>query len=460
LVFHSPVRVTLHLAARAADVDRWARGEAKADLLKSNGGRKLWRVAQGEPALYVKWFPREVLRDRARKEARLLETLAESSIPCPRLVAHATDDSGSYLLTEEVPDARPLSELLRKDLGRARSLLEDLGRLSRRLHDAGFDHQDFHAGNVLVAGDRLTVIDVHRAEKKRSLSRARRFESLAFMALSFVEFLPVTDLLRYLRAYGLKERAEWVEVWDLLRERRHDYFLGRQKRAFKEGTSFGLRGSLHFRKGTDVDALLKELDKAPREKIRATEEESLERVGRSLFVKTTTTLRARKIWVNAHGLTLRGIDTPKLHVWKGRWVAGEWIESVDLHDYIQTRYGALSRRERSDFLFRLARIVRRMHDYGAYHGDLKAGNVLVGQGRIALVDLDRVRFLSEVPERKRLFNLAQLNAAVLPPLSKSDRLRFLDCYIGRCAGLRERRRDWVRDVMAASRERKHRWPPR
>jgi tRNA A-37 threonylcarbamoyl transferase component Bud32 len=181
-------------------------------------------------------------------------------------------------------------------------------------------------------------------------------------------------------------------------------------------------------------------------------------VDETLFAKTTTPARARKIWENAHGLALRGIDTPKLWTWDRTTVTGEWIDSVDLHEYILRTYGTLPPAERKDFLFRLARLVRRMHDRGAYHGDLKAGNVLVGDGRIAIIDLDRVRFSLDVSEKDRLFNLAQLNAAVTPPLTKTDRLRFLDAYMGRCTSLRPRRGDWIRAIMAATVARKHRWP--
>jgi len=181
-------------------------------------------------------------------------------------------------------------------------------------------------------------------------------------------------------------------------------------------------------------------------------------VDETLFAKTTTPARARKIWENAHGLALRGIDTPKLWTWDKTTVTGEWIDSVDLHEYILNTYGTLTPADRKDFLFRLARLVRRMHDRGAYHGDFKAGNILVGEGRIVVIDLDRVRFSLDVSEKDRLFNLAQLNAAVTPPLTRTDRLRFLNLYIGRCVSMRARRDDWVRAIMAATIARKHRWP--
>jgi tRNA A-37 threonylcarbamoyl transferase component Bud32 len=459
-VFHSPVHVTLHLDSRGADVDRWARGGAPAELLKSNSGRKVWRVAAGEPALFVKRFPREMLRDRARKEADLLAALERAGIPCPRLAAVARDKDGSYILTEEIPRSRTLSEALARDGATARPLLAALGVLTRKLHDAGFEHQDFHAGNVLVSDGSLFVIDVHRAQHRRSLSRERRLEGVAFMAMSFSELRPLTDLVRYLRAYGLTSREEWLAVWKRLRRRRDRYFRGRQQRCFKEGTGFGVDGKTIYRKDVDLPALLDRTRTGRREVIKAKGGESLNRVDATLFVKETRPSRARRIWENAHGLAVRGIDTPRLWAWGGSQVTGEWIDSRDLYGYVREVFHTLSKAARGEFLHRLARFVRRMHDRGVYHADLKAANVLVGDGRIVVVDLDRVRFSVDVPERDRMFNLAQLNAAVTPPLTRSDRLRFLHAYFGNCRSLWNERSRWVREIMRMTVARAHHWPAR
>ena len=108
--------------------------------------------------------------------------------------------------------------------------------------------------------------------------------------------------------------------------------------------------------------------------------------------------------------------------------------------------------------FREAKEIRRLHRTGVYHGDLKATNVLVQDGTFLFVDLDRVRFSEDVPDRDRIFNLAQLNASLTPPLTRTDRLRFLRAYFGRCASLRKQERRWIGEIMNISIARKHRWP--
>ncbi len=446
--------ITLHLPARAADVDRWSRGEVAGEVVKENSGRTIWRVPAGAPALYVKRFPRELLRDRARKEAGMLLALEKAGIPCPRLVATARDAEGSYILTEEIAPAAILQQRLSKP--GSRPLLAALGALARRLHDAGFEHLDFHAGNILVKDRDLYVLDVHRARCGKALSRSRRLDGVAFMAMSFSEFLPLTDLLRFFRAYGLEER-DVRAAWNRLRSLRDRYYRGRTERCFKEGTGFGVKGRLVHRKGVDLEQVLHAAESKSAGVVKASGGESLHRVG-ALFVKRTTPARARKIWKNAHGLEVRHIDTPRLQAWGGPWVAGDWIEAPDLYGYVRDKFPRMGRAARDGFLSRLARTVRRMHDRGVYHADLKAANVLVTEEKFHVVDLDRVRFSLDVAEKDRIFNLAQLNASVTPPLTRTDRLRALRYYFGRCRPSSEPR--WVREIMRVTIARAHHWPGR
>jgi len=450
--------LTLHLPTRAADVDRWSRGEAPKTLVKENSGRTIWRVDAGSPAFYVKRFPASLFRDRARKEAAMLQALREAGIPCPRLVATARDDSGSYIVTEEIAPAEILQQRLARRDAASRALLASLGALTRRLHDAGFEHLDFHAGNVLVRGAELHVLDVHRAKHGARVSAARRLDGAAFMAMSFSELVPAADLVRYFRACGL-DHAGRLKAWERLRELRHRYYRGRTERCFKEGTSFGRRGRTLYRKEADLDRVLRAVESKDAVVVKESGSERLCRSG-EYFLKRTSAARARKIWRNSQGLIVRGLPTPKLWAWGGSWVAGEWIDAPDLYGYVTQRLGRFDRSARDAFLERVARTVRRLHDRGVYHADLKSANVLATDAGVFVVDLDRVRFSLDVDEADRIFNLAQLNASLPAPLTRTDRWRFLRTYMGRCASLRRKERRWIGEIMRLTVKRAHHWPPR
>jgi tRNA A-37 threonylcarbamoyl transferase component Bud32 len=447
----------IFLPERARDVERWLRGELPAEVVKESSARTVWRAGDAAPRLYVKRFPPSVLRDRARGEARMLQALAQAGIPCPRLVATVRDRSGSSVITEEIQGAGILKDLLARGGPEARALVVELGRLLRRLHDAGIDHRDLHVGNLLAREGTLFVLDVHRAGRAR-FSESRRLDGLAFTAMSFLDLRPRSDVARFLRAAGAADRRSWEKVWDRLRAGLVRYYEGRADRAVEGGRGFARTDGVLHRTDADVEAIVRQVRSGPREPVKVEGTRGLYRLPGGRFLKRLRRGRAARYWRAAHGLAVRGLGTPRLLACGPAWVAGEWVDAPDLHAFVRDRLGALGRAERDRFLGRLARDLRRAHALGVFHGDLKATNVLVRDGDFLFVDLDALRFRKEVPERERMLNLAQLNASLTPPLTRTDRLRFLRAYFGICASLRRDERRWIREVMRITVARRHRWP--
>jgi len=197
----------------------------------------------------------------------------------------------------------------------------------------------------------------------------------------------------------------------------------------------------------------------PREGIKTTRGRSIERL-RGYALKSSSRLEAARSWKNAHALAVRGIPTPRLLAGGDGWVLSEWVEGEPLWEHFRARAAGWSRAERVDFVERLARLVRRMHQLGVFHKDLKANNILAGKGGFAIVDLGRIRFGRALSDAERRFNFAQLNAAVGTPVTRADRLRFLRCYAVRDPGIWRARRRWVSEIMRRTLARRHHWPPR
>jgi tRNA A-37 threonylcarbamoyl transferase component Bud32 len=179
------------------------------------------------------------------------------------------------------------------------------------------------------------------------------------------------------------------------------------------------------------------------------------------LVRSTPALRS---YVLGHALRLRCLPTPRpLAVWQrrrrglpreGYLLAEKVPDALDLRAFVDC-LGQLPRAERLPRLRRLidqlARLVGLLHHRHLSHRDLKAANLLVspapcvvtgrgiapmagavpGTDQVWFIDLVGVRRHGKLRRRRRLQNLARLNASFLshPGLTRTDRLRFLRVYL-------------------------------
>ncbi|NIC05463.1 3-deoxy-D-manno-octulosonic acid kinase, partial [Billgrantia bachuensis] len=103
-------------------------------------------------------------RTRAFRELRLTAHLHARGLPVPRPVAASVTHHGltytAALITVRIEGARALAERLG---GAEATLLERVGATVRRFHEAGLDHVDLNARNLLVdAQDQVWLIDLDR----------------------------------------------------------------------------------------------------------------------------------------------------------------------------------------------------------------------------------------------------------------------------------------------------------
>lgn len=448
-------------------------------IVKENAARVVRRVAPKEgPAYFVKEFRerslagrlRRLVADRARHEYRILERLREAGVGAAVPVAWGVRGTRSFLVTEEIAGARVLrDEVERPSTPSDRRLfLKALGAFVRSIHDAGVRDDDLHLGNILLTGTlgwpNLFLIDVHRAVIDRDVSRAERCAGLGFLLHSMQSFFGLSDRIRLLRAYWGSEysRAVALDVRHEFDEARERYARSRAARATETGTAFVAKGGTYLRRPLELAQARQLLNTPPLREVKAVGRRRLWLIDASRFVREDP--RAAAIWRNAHALDVRGIATPRLWACEGSRVMGEWIPDAEpLNEFLERRLPGWRPSRRREFGFRLARFVRSLHEAGAFHHDLKANNVLVrgdGEGwQFLVIDVDRVTFTREVPRDRRIFNLAQLNAALGGAVTVGDRLAFYRAYAGR-------RKDWLRDergrvraIMKATRARRHRWPP-
>lgn len=124
-------------------------------------------------------------RVRSFAEFRITGRLHAQGLPVPRPVAAAYCRRGPWytadLITVMLPDCRTLTERLNAAELDDRELAA-VGQCVRRFHDAGLDHADLNAHNILIDGQaKVWLIDFDRARyadggrwRGANLSRLRR----------------------------------------------------------------------------------------------------------------------------------------------------------------------------------------------------------------------------------------------------------------------------------------------
>ncbi len=141
----------------------------------------------------------------------------------------------AYLLTLEVPGALNAIEYLekmgknpnRETLYHKRKMIGHSGLLLRQFHQSGFFHRDLQLKNILIAEDRILIIDFDRSYRKSILSTRERMKNLLRLNRSVEKWrrlgLPITrtDRWRFFLAYA----GEDEEIRKAMRRALHTYSL-------------------------------------------------------------------------------------------------------------------------------------------------------------------------------------------------------------------------------------------
>ncbi|MFV1959971.1 MAG: lipopolysaccharide kinase InaA family protein, partial [Planctomycetota bacterium] len=475
-------------AAEGAEVLRRPRYRSTARLPPAGDAPPLLLKAHRVRTAREGWLAR-VRRSRARAEWEASRALERAGLPAPRALAWGERWVGgrlraAFFLAAFLDGRLEFREdHARRGPGGRHRLERGAGRLLRAMHDAGFDHRDMHAGNVLSdpgAEADLALVDLHRHRLARNLRRRRRVAALGKWCHSLGDVMGCGGRLRTLRAYrgdGEKTalRRLYRDVMRVVARLERIRRRSRAKRCLLESTVY-TRTMGRGRGARRRDVPCKRL-----EALLALHDAALASEGDARVAK-----RGRKSRVTRHGdavvkeaVPAGGLDRLKAWMASRRRSAGyrhahlldvlgvatarplAWWR-VDGRDL--TFYEDLSDLERLDHF---ARVVYRagdrqravclrdatadwlahLHRRGIYHGDLKAVNILVREaddGRVLafpLIDTDRVRFFDHpVDERRVAKNLAQLAASIPQCVTRTERLRWFRRYAaGGAAAGRERR---------------------
>jgi tRNA A-37 threonylcarbamoyl transferase component Bud32 len=464
---------------------------------------------------------RQMIRpNKARREASIASELQARGIPTPIPIGWGVEGNGfgpaaSWLITETVAGAVPLTEFLeslpRDDARLRQRLAWAVGEFVARLHAAGVVHHDLHPGNLLIrmapdGAPLLWLIDLHAVRLGPPCPWPIRRENLVIFNRFFQMRAGRTDRLRFWTAYASTAKdvvnparlmaidleAETVQS-NLQLWRARDARCRHSNRYYKRVRTGSVRG--YAVREFDPSALLAAPDAPFEQPARRILKDSRSStvveidvrvcgvVRRAIYKRFRVTDRrepwlnacrrsaALRSWVFGHGLRERCLPTARplavFHRTGGGlrhegYLLTEKIENaVDLHDFVW-RLQALPPNARTAELrpraVALAGLLRKLHDRGLSHRDLKAANLLTatepGDHRFWFIDLVGVRRHRQVNRRLRVRDLMRLNVSMSaqPFISRTERLRFLLAYLQ--AGLRGRGgwKDLWREIAAATAE--------
>jgi tRNA A-37 threonylcarbamoyl transferase component Bud32 len=124
----------------------------------------------------------------------------------------------AYLLTEEIPCAITLQQLLQGDPATVPTAVVSLAQILARLHNAGFSHRDLKAANVLFDEQvRPHLIDLDGVRRMRGSTQRQAVADLARLAKDVVSAPSVSTrhALLFLQIYcqrrGFPDRRLWWE---------------------------------------------------------------------------------------------------------------------------------------------------------------------------------------------------------------------------------------------------------
>lgn len=366
----------------------------------------------------------------ANREARALARARARGIDVPELVASGPGWTATRWLESRAAHRDDLPALL---------------NAVRAAHARGLFHGDLHLGNLRVAGARVVLLDLQRSRFFPRVPTFLRRRDLGFLAYSLGEPLP-------------PELAE-ARLFRDWRAQRH--WRSRTKRCLFESGSFSalaLAGERGFRRrDTDPDSLARLLAGLEHgELLKAGRNGRLVRLDERIAKQFASEREARRAWRGANGLDARGIPCARALAWLGQTLVMEdagptlidWLESAD-----PTARG----KAEAELARALGSLIATLHRRGVYHADLKANNIVWRPGADArLLDYGRVAFGWRVSRRRRVKNLAQLNAALPDSISNRAREAALERYLAE-SGYADQRARLRADVISESLLRKHRW---
>jgi tRNA A-37 threonylcarbamoyl transferase component Bud32 len=315
-----------------------------------------------------------------------------------------------------------------------------LAKYLAKLHAKGVFHRDIHPENVFVTDTgELVLLDVQEIYCLPYLPYWLKVLNIGklWWHIRFHFCCPLS-LEDFLSAYnaGQHRVVSGHDITKVEARCQKRYFQSRSKRCCKNSTEFqiikdksGLQGFKRrdfLWKKVDLEVALDQGKYIKRDKIIAYGDVCVKIYNKQIFHKD----RCLTSWKMARALSVRGINVPKALAYYSLqktafFLSVYYRNSMTLNIYFNKITGE---KEKKAAMRRFADWLKRCHDLNIWQRDFKSSNVLVQDNQFIMIDLEGVRICRNLSWRKKIINLAQLNASMSNHLTLKDRLLFFHFY--------------------------------
>jgi len=401
--------------------------------------------------VYAKLFFGEKAAHYAKRDAMGVKALMSASIATPTLLLETQSQNSkvSVLIFNALTNAENVEVVWAKSnsaerLYLAKKLCQTLGAH----HLANLMQTDLYLKNFLLAGDEIVTLDGDGIKQFEFITADQAMDNLSILLSKFDVLDVKAWRVQLLEAYQTANPQVRL-VPDILKKLSYQYRLeaGRRyadKKVFRQCTDVlrpkvkgffialasafaGLQATLNFsqmdqivesatllKKGNTCTVALAKMD----DKNVVVKRYNIKNIGHQLgrFLRKS---RAAVSWANAHRLQLLGISTPKpvaliearqFGLLKGKaYFLSEFVDAPDVTTFFAaTQDKAL----RTDAIKHICQLFYRLHLLGISHGDMKASNLKMIDGKPMLIDLDsmqqhRKRYFAEKAHAKDLRRFMQ-----------------------------------------------------
>ena len=438
-------------------------------LVSGKYRRHIYIIKNDLGHFYLKLSPLSHPKDRLRflflpwrisAEWRNLGRLSRKGINAARRVLFGYKgiypNRGFFLVTEAI-NGSPINP-------QAPDQIQKLAAYLASLHAAGVLHRDIHPGNILLDHHgKPSLLDTQEVYFLPWIPRRIRITNLGNMwwHIRASSGCPM-DLGDFLAAYNSASRSSVGvdEITSVINRRQQRHYRSRSRRCCKNSTEFqiikngqGLKGFKRrdFTWGkTELQTALGQGAYIKDEKL-ITHKNICIKIHHKRFLHQDRSLAS---WKMARALDVMGINVPAalayFVVGKNSYFLNRFYDnSMTLNDYLSSDFRA---KEKKSAVRAFAEWLRACHDLNVWQRDFKSSNVLVLDKQFMMVDLDGVKIRRHLPWRKKLINLAQLNASVSNRLTLKDRLRLFHYYCREERPSRKARRQAYQRIWAITKQ--------